>query len=88
LPGAAAAIAGDDPGPAACPDIACEPAAAAGARQADGDGDRHHAVRLMPPVTLPPPADETRAPDTAKGTLLVALQLPSRVAKTTFQVPS
>ena len=44
--------------------------------------------RLMPPVTLPPPADETRLPDTAKGTLLVALQLPARVAKTTFQVPS
>ena len=44
--------------------------------------------RLMPPVTLPPPADATRVPDTAKGTLLVALQLPARVAKTTFQVPS
>src|SRR5450432_3219532 len=44
--------------------------------------------RLMPPVTLPPPADDTRLPDTAKGTLLVALQLPAWVAKTTFQVPS
>jgi hypothetical protein len=45
-------------------------------------------LRLMPPVTLPPPADETRLPNTAKGTLLVALQFPARVAKTTFQVPS
>jgi hypothetical protein len=43
---------------------------------------------LMPPVTLPPPADETRVPDTVKGTLLVELQLPARVANTTFQVPS
>ena len=45
-------------------------------------------LRLMPPVTLPPPADKTRVPDTAKGTLLVELQLPARVEKTTFQVPS
>src|SRR5258708_2759277 len=44
--------------------------------------------RLMPPVTLPPPADETWRPDTANGTLLVALQLPAWVAKITFQVPS
>src|SRR5437879_2320148 len=44
--------------------------------------------RLMPPVTLPPPADETCLPDTAKGALLVALQLPAWVAKTTFQSPS
>ena len=44
--------------------------------------------RLTPPVTLPPPADETRAPDTAKGRLLVALQLPARVTNTTFQMPS
>src|ERR1700710_1400714 len=44
--------------------------------------------RLMPPVTLPPPADETRVPATAKGTRLVALQLPAWVAHTTFQVPS
>ena len=43
---------------------------------------------LMPPVTLPPPADERRPPDTVKGALLVELQLPARVAKTTFQVPS
>jgi hypothetical protein len=43
---------------------------------------------LMPPVTLPPPADETRRPDTAKGTLLVEPQLPARVVKTTFQIPS
>ena len=42
----------------------------------------------MPPVTLPPPADETRVPVTVKGTLLVELQLPARVANTTFQVPS
>ena len=44
--------------------------------------------RLTPPVTLPPPADETRLPDTAKGALLVAPQFPARVAKTTFQTPS
>src|SRR5580704_8645632 len=44
--------------------------------------------RLMPPVTLPPPADNTRVPDTAKGTLLVELQLPRSVANKTFQVPS
>jgi hypothetical protein len=44
--------------------------------------------RLMPPLTLPPPADETRLPDTAKGAVLVALQLPASVAKTTFQTPS
>jgi hypothetical protein len=43
---------------------------------------------LIPPVTLPPPADETRPPDTANGTLLAELQLPARVANTTFQVPS
>ena len=43
---------------------------------------------LMPPVTLPPPADETRVPATVKGTLLVELQLPAWVAKITFQVPS
>ena len=45
-------------------------------------------ARLMPPVTLPPPADDTRRPDTAKGALLVALQLPARVTKITFQMPS
>ena len=45
-------------------------------------------AELMPPVTLPPPADETRPADTAKGKLLVELQLPARVANTTFQVPS
>ena len=44
--------------------------------------------RLMPPVTLPPPAEETLRPDTANGTLLVALQLPAWVKNTTFQVPS
>lgn len=43
---------------------------------------------LIPPVTLPTPADETRPPDTAKGALLVELQLPARVVNTTFQVPS
>jgi hypothetical protein len=42
----------------------------------------------IPPVTLPPPADDTRLPATIKGTLLVALQLPFWVANTTFQVPS
>jgi hypothetical protein len=44
--------------------------------------------RPIPPVTLPPPADETRLPDTVKGTLLVELQLPLWVVKTTFQTPS
>ena len=44
--------------------------------------------RPIPPVTLPPPADETRRPDTVKGTLLVELQLPAVVAKATFQTPS
>ena len=44
--------------------------------------------RLMPPVTLPPPAEETLRPDTANGTLLVELQLPAWVKNTTFQVPS
>jgi hypothetical protein len=44
--------------------------------------------RPIPPVTLPPPADETRLPDTRKGTLLVELQLPAVVAKATFQTPS
>jgi hypothetical protein len=44
--------------------------------------------RPMPPLTLPPPADETRRPDTMKGTLLVELQLPAMVAKATFQTPS
>jgi hypothetical protein len=43
---------------------------------------------LMPPVTLPPPADETRRPVTVKGTLLVELQLPARVVNNTFQMPS
>jgi hypothetical protein len=43
---------------------------------------------LMPPVTLPPPADETRRPVTVNGTLLVELQLPARVVNNTFQMPS
>jgi hypothetical protein len=43
---------------------------------------------LIPPVTLPPPADERRVPDTLKGTVWSELQLPARVAKVTFQVPS
>jgi len=43
---------------------------------------------LMPPVTLPPPADESRRPDTVKGALLLALQLPAWVKNTTFQTPS
>jgi hypothetical protein len=42
----------------------------------------------IPPVTLPPPAEETRLPVTVKGTLLFELQFPARVAKTTFQTPS
>ena len=42
----------------------------------------------MPPVTLPPPADETRRPVTVNGTLLVELQLPARVVNNTFQMPS
>ncbi len=45
-------------------------------------------TRLMPPVTLPPPADETRRPVTVNGTLLVELQLPARVVNNTFQTPS
>jgi len=44
--------------------------------------------RPMPPLTLPPPADETRRPDTVKGTLLVELQLPAVVANATLQMPS
>ena len=44
--------------------------------------------RPIPPLTLPPPADETRRPDTVKGTLLVELQLPTVVAKATLQTPS
>ena len=43
---------------------------------------------LMPPVTLPPPADETRRPVTVNGTLLVEPQLPARVVNNTFQMPS
>ena len=43
---------------------------------------------LMPPVTFPPPADETCLPDTLKGALLLELQFPALVVKTTFQVPS
>jgi hypothetical protein len=43
---------------------------------------------LIPPVTLPPPADERRVPATLKGTLLAELQLPFWVAKVTFQTPS
>jgi hypothetical protein len=45
-------------------------------------------LRLTPPVTLPPPADDTRVPDTEKGKLLLELQLPRSVANKTFQVPS
>jgi hypothetical protein len=43
---------------------------------------------LMPPLTLPPPADESRRPETVNGALLLELQLPVRVKKTTFQTPS
>ena len=45
-------------------------------------------LRLTPPVTLPPPADETRGPATAKGTELEAWQLPAWGVNVTFQVPS
>jgi hypothetical protein len=45
-------------------------------------------LALMPPVTLPAPADETCVPDTLKGALLVELQFPARVVNTTFQFPS
>jgi hypothetical protein len=45
-------------------------------------------LRLMPPVTLPPPADETRVPDTVNGTVLVAWQFPAWGVNMTFQVPS
>src|SRR5258708_34863985 len=44
--------------------------------------------RPMPPVTLPPPADETRRPDTVKGSLLVELQLPAVLANATLHTPS
>ena len=43
---------------------------------------------LIPPVTLPPPADERRVPATLKGTVWSELQFPAWVAKVTFQVPS
>src|ERR1700733_15758327 len=43
---------------------------------------------VTPPVTLPPPAEETCVPETLKGALLVELQLPARVVKVTFQFPS
>jgi hypothetical protein len=43
---------------------------------------------LTPPVTLPPPADETRGPATMKGTVLLAWQLPAWGVKVTFHVPS
>jgi hypothetical protein len=42
---------------------------------------------LTPPVTFPPPADETRRPETVNGKLL-ELQLPARVLNCTFQMPS
>src|SRR3984957_20114843 len=42
---------------------------------------------LTPPVTLPPPADETRRPETVNGKLLEP-QLPARVLNCTFQMPS
>jgi hypothetical protein len=42
---------------------------------------------LTLPLTLPPPADEIRVPDTLNGALLL-LQLPALVVKVTFQVPS
>jgi hypothetical protein len=44
-------------------------------------------LRLTPPVTLPPPADETRVPVTMKGKLF-ELQPPASVENITFQVPS
>ena len=43
---------------------------------------------LMPPVTLPPPADETRVPATVNGTVLEAWQFPAWGVNVTFQVPS
>ena len=43
---------------------------------------------VTPPVTLPPPADETRAPDTLKGMVLEAWQWPAWGVNVTFQVPS
>ena len=43
---------------------------------------------LTPPVTLPPPADETRWPATVKGTVLEAWQLPAWGVNVTFQLPS
>src|SRR5207247_6248959 len=44
--------------------------------------------RPMPPLTLPPPAEETRWPDTVRGTRLVELQLPAVGVKAAFQTPS
>ena len=43
---------------------------------------------LMPPVTLPPLADETRWPATEKDTVLEAWQLPAWGVNVTFQLPS
>src|SRR5580692_12390059 len=44
--------------------------------------------RPTPPVTLPPPADETRVPATVNGTVLEAWQFPAWGVNVTFQVPS
>ncbi len=45
-------------------------------------------ARLPAPETRPPPADETRVPATAKGTVLELWQLPTLGVNVTFQVPS
>jgi hypothetical protein len=45
-------------------------------------------LRLTPPVTLPPPADETRVPATVNGTVLEAWQFPAWGVNVTFQMPS
>jgi hypothetical protein len=45
-------------------------------------------LRVTPPVTLPPPADETRLPDTVNGKVLEAWQFPAWGVNVTFQVPS
>src|SRR4030081_2148422 len=42
-------------------------------------------LRPTPPVTLPPPAEETRVPVTAKGIVLEAWQLPAWGVNVTFQ---
>src|ERR1700688_509253 len=87
LPGSAAALSQDDPAPSAGAGIAGETAAAAGFDAPTDIWTETTPARPTPPVTLPPPAEETRRPATVKGTLL-ELQFPAWVANCTFQTPS